>query len=288
VQKFSADLSSLIFSTVFGSGITIPNISPTAFLVNECDNIFLSGWGGDINRLIGYWNSTTIGMPITPDAFQKTTSGSDFYFMVLNSNATELLYSTFLGGNNSKTHVDGGTSRFDKYGIVYHAVCAGCATLNDTGKATSDFPTTAGAVSRLNKSTNCNNAAFKFDFASLRARIETNNVALNSPGITRACFPDSMVFINNSTGGETYQWNFGDGHIITKSKTDKSPIIHPYNQEGVYRVTLKAIDDNTCIGVDSISKVINYFEDEIAVADDSEICFGSNIQLVASGGSSYQ
>ncbi len=82
-------------------------------------------------------------MPITSDAYQKTTSGSDFYFMVLNGDATELVYSTYLGGNSSKTHVDGGTSRFDKYGIVYHAVCSGCQFGNATGQATSDFPTTA-------------------------------------------------------------------------------------------------------------------------------------------------
>ena len=132
LQKFSPDLSALEFSTVFGSGSTnglvIPNISPTAFLVNDCNNIYMAGWGGFVNSSTqtGYWQSSTNGMPITSDAYQKTTSGSDFYFMVLNGDATELVYSTYLGGNSSKTHVDGGTSRFDKYGIVYHAVCSGC------------------------------------------------------------------------------------------------------------------------------------------------------------------
>lgn len=288
LQKFSADLSTLGFSTVFGSGIGIPNISPTAFLVNDCDNIFLSGWGGDINRGIGYWNSTTVGMPITADAFQKTTQGSDFYFMVLNSNATELLYSTFLGGSDSKTHVDGGTSRFDKYGIVYHAVCAGCASLNDTGKPTSDFPTTKGALSRLNKSNNCNNAAFKFDLASLRARFQTNTVDFDSPGINQACFPDSIRFSNTSTGGETYMWDFDDGTIITKPKTDTTSIVHQFMEEGVYRVKLKAIDDNTCIGVDSTIKVIRYYDPQFKVSHDSALCFGSSIQLMASGGETYQ
>ena len=28
-------------------------------------------------------NSTTIGLPVTPDAFQSSTDGSDFYLMVL-------------------------------------------------------------------------------------------------------------------------------------------------------------------------------------------------------------
>ena len=149
LQKFSPDLSTLGFSTVFGSGSTsglvIPNISPTAFLVNDCNNIYMAGWGGFVNSSTqtGFWQSTTNGMPITSDAYQKTTSGSDFYFMVLNGDATKLVYSTYLGGNSSKTHVDGGTSRFDKYGIVYHAVCSGCQFGNTTGGPTSDFPTTA-------------------------------------------------------------------------------------------------------------------------------------------------
>ena len=95
LQKFSPDLSTLEFSTVFGSGspsgLVIPNISPTAFLVNDCDNIYMAGWGGFVNSSIetGFWQSTTNGMPITSDAYQKTTSGSDFYFMVLNGDATE-------------------------------------------------------------------------------------------------------------------------------------------------------------------------------------------------------
>jgi hypothetical protein len=74
----------------------------------------MSGWGGSINFFRGFWNSGTSGMPITQDAFQKTTAGSDFYFIVLTDDASEMLYGTFLGGNQSSVHVDGGTSRFDK------------------------------------------------------------------------------------------------------------------------------------------------------------------------------
>jgi len=114
VQKFDNTLATLSFSTVFGSGIGIPNISPTAFIVNDCVNIFLSGWGGQINSQLGFWNSSTNHMPVTPDAYQKNTSGSDFYFMVLSSDASQLLYATYLGGADSRTHVDGGTCRFDK------------------------------------------------------------------------------------------------------------------------------------------------------------------------------
>jgi PKD repeat protein len=293
VQKFSPDLTTLQFSTVFGSGssngLVIPNISPTAFLVNDCDNIFMAGWGGFINSSpsTGFWQSTTNGMPITADAFQKTTSGSDFYFIVLDGDATHLVYSTYFGGNSSKTHVDGGTSRFDKYGIVYHAVCSGCEFGNTTGQATSDFPTTPGVKSRQNRSLNCNNAAFKFDLSSLRAMFDTNNLDLTMPGFNNVCYPDTIVFQNVSTGGRTMLWDFDDGTIINQNHTDPKSVMHQYQQTGQYRVKLKITDLTTCIKTDSIIKVINYFKDNIIVGEDAVVCDGNSFQLTASGGVNY-
>jgi hypothetical protein len=283
LQKFSTDLTTMVFSTVFGSGTVFPNISPTAFLVNECDNIYMSGWGGAVND--GYWSTNTFGMPVTADAFQPTTNGSDFYFIVLNSDATELVYATYLGGSQTKTHVDGGTSRFDKFGIVYHAVCAGCDT--DGLGPKSDFPTTLGAKSRVNASKNCNNAAFKFDLSSLRARIRTNNVAFTMPNFDNVCFPDTIRFQNLSTGGELFQWDLGDGTAIVKTKTDTASLLHRYMQEGQYNVRLIAIDDNTCSSADTTYRLVNYFIPEIEIGEGADLCEGNSFQLQASGGSVY-
>ncbi|MBX2963499.1 MAG: gliding motility-associated C-terminal domain-containing protein [Cyclobacteriaceae bacterium] len=287
VQKLNGTLSSLIFSTRFGSSIGIPNISPTAFLVNECNNLYMSGWGGLINSGLGYWNSSTVGMPITNDALQKTTSGSDFYFMVLTADASELLYATYLGGNISRTHVDGGTSRFDKSGIVYHAVCAGCRSLSATGLPSSDFPTTPGAWSQTNNSANCNNAAFKFDLSSLRARLQTNSVAFDQPGLNVICYPDTIRFQNFSTGGEFYEWDLGDGTTLVK--TDTTSFLHQYQQEGTYVVKLLAIDLNTCIGIDSAFTTLRVFRNLLKAQEDDVICYGTTYTLNAeSGGVSYQ
>ncbi|MBI1769209.1 MAG: PKD domain-containing protein [Bacteroidetes bacterium] len=294
LQRFSPDLSALKFSTVFGSGsgtgLVIPNISPTAFLVNDCDNIYMAGWGGFVNSSpsTGFWQSTTNGMPITTDAYQKTTSGSDFYFIVLNGNATELVYATYLGGNISKTHVDGGTSRFDKYGIVYHAVCSGCAFGTPNSLPASDFPTTPNAKSRQNLSLNCNNAAFKFDLSSLRAMFQTNSADLTKPGYNNVCYPDSIVFQNISTGGRTIIWDFGDGTIVTQKDTDPRSLIHKYKQAGKYKVKLKIIDLSTCSQTDSTTKVINYFKDNIVAGGSVVVCEGNSLQLTASGGVSYK
>jgi hypothetical protein len=286
LQKFNSSLSTLIFSTVFGAGRGLPDISPTAFLVNDCNNIFLSGWGGSINNALGFWQSSTVGLPVTADAFQKTTSGSDFYFIVLSGDASQLLYATFLGGLYSKTHVDGGTSRFDKSGVVYHAVCSGCAALNSLSRSTSDFPTTANAWSRINRSVNCNNAAFKFDLSLLKARIQTNSITLKQPGLGRVCIPDKIVFQNLSTGGQFFEWDFGDGQTIMK--TDTGRIIHQYLVPGIYRVKLTAIDFGTCQGLDSTFTSVSVAKSTGFAGPDQVICFGVRTNLMAGGGVLYQ
>lgn len=290
IQKFSTDLATLIFSTVFGAGKGIPDISPTAFLVNDCNNIYMSGWGGVVNTANGYWssgNSSTHGLSTTPDAFQQTTSGSDFYFIVLTDDARERLYATFLGGSQSRTHVDGGTSRFDKGGIVYHSVCSGCAAFNATVPpgSTSDFPTTAGAWSRINQSQNCNNAAFKFDLSSLKARLQTNSDRRDAPGLRVVCLPDPIGFENRSTGGEYFEWNFGDGTTLTT--TDTAFLIHDYAQPGQYLVTLKAIDQGTCQVVDQTATTVTVNNAQSHVQDDADICFGDSYILKASGAVKY-
>ncbi len=139
IHKLSADLKTTLFSTTFGSGQSnLINISPTAFLVDICENIYAVGWGGLTNSGTNPRAGTTRNMPTTADAFQRNTDGSDFYLINLSKDARDLVYATYIGeiGGNGD-HVDGGTSRFDKFGVVYQAVCASCG-------ATNGFPTTFG------------------------------------------------------------------------------------------------------------------------------------------------
>lgn len=151
VTRLNAGLTNMVWSSTFGLPQNQPTLSPTAFLVDQCGFIYFAGWGGQLS------NSSTLNLPVTTDAFQAVTDGNDFYLCVFEKDMGGLDYATFIGGNQSADHVDGGTSRFDKRGIVYHAVCGGCGGF-------SDFPTTPGVWSNTNNSTNCNNAAFKIDF----------------------------------------------------------------------------------------------------------------------------
>jgi len=52
-------------------------------------------------------------------------NGRDFYLMVLSRDFKKLIYGSYIGGDQAREHVDGGTSRFDKNGIVYQSVCGG-------------------------------------------------------------------------------------------------------------------------------------------------------------------
>ncbi|TAL41574.1 MAG: hypothetical protein EPN92_12770, partial [Chitinophagaceae bacterium] len=101
IAKLQPDLSAYIYSTTFGRPASMPNISPIAFLVDQCQNVYVSGWGGDVNPPSNpYQSSGTVNMPITADAFQSVTDGGDLYFFVLKKNATAQLYGSYFGVNS--------------------------------------------------------------------------------------------------------------------------------------------------------------------------------------------
>ena len=163
IHKLDADLSVTGFSTVFGSGRNSIDISLTAFLVDQCNRIYVSGWGGSANTNNTNGNGNTFNLPVTTNAVQSTTDGNDFYLLQLAPDATRLDYATYFGRNGGGDHVDGGTSRFDPRGIVYQAVCA-CGSASGF-----PMPPGAGTYSATSGSLNCNNAAFKIDFETVNA-----------------------------------------------------------------------------------------------------------------------
>lgn len=227
------NLSSIKKQTVFGARVHFPEISPSAFLVDSCGSIYLSGWGSAIIR-----QGTTKDLPITPNAIQKTTDNHDFYLAVFGKNLSSLLYATYFGGNQSGDHVDGGTSRFDKRGVIYQSVCSSCPS--EPGATLNDFPTTPGSAFPKNVSWRCSNAAFKIDF-------QINNfVKAGFLPDTIVCGPSDIQFLNKSTGNGRYIWDFGD----SKKSTDVNPL-HSFEKPGNYTVQLIAIDSNTCNNTDT-------------------------------------
>lgn len=278
IHELDATLSKSVLSTVIGSGRGTPDISPTAFLVNECGNIYIAGWGGNVNYGTGHNPaSSTVGLAVTEDAIQHVTNGNNFYIAILETGAKSLLYATYFGSTSRNTnisgdHVDGGTSRFDKNGVIYHATCA-CGGSN--------FPSTPQAWSETNNSPNCNNAAFKIDIDRLKADFDVYEGTKKD--VLRGCAPLSLSFVNTSEGGVDYIWEV-QGNTISREETQAEYI---FKIAGEYTVTLKAYNRLTCKRVDIAQKTIIVETIDATVKSDSTVCENTAVKLWASGGTAY-
>lgn len=275
IQRYNDDLDVLELSTTVGiANAAGPSFSPTAFLVDVCNKIYMSGWGGGVNMTVNNFVSPMATLPTTSDALLGVTDGSDMYVMVLEEDATALLYGTFFGGNQSNEHVDGGTCRFSKEGVIYHAVCAGCGG-ND------DFPTTPGAYSATNNATTrgqCNAALFKIDLEYVNPVAGFTTQYLD----TTVCLNTPVAFQPTGTQQGTFYWDFGDGGA---SSTAPNPS-HTYAAVGTYQVTLIV---NTCTGSDTMLQ--NVIVEPLPVVQIEQIgpaCPGDSVLLRATGGVNYQ
>ena len=269
IAKLQPELSAFVYSTTFGStGALAPNISPIAFLVDNCENVYVSGWGGAANAFSTppYPNSGTTGMPITPDAFQSQTDGSDLYFFVLKKNAQDILYGSYFGqrgGNGGLDHVDGGTSRFDAQGFIYQAVCANCKFVPSNQPLQSSYPVTQGVFGNVNPANNgggCNLGLIKirFDFTGVDVELKT----VNAKQLT-FCLPATIQFEDPLKLAKKYIWIWGDG---TKNDTvTQNTLTHTYSKAGPFDVKLIGIDSNTCNIKDSAFIKIRVTTDSVAV-----------------------
>jgi gliding motility-associated-like protein len=244
ISKLQTDLSAYVYSTVFGSvNGFVPNISPTAFLVDRCENVYVSGWGGRPNE--PYLKGNVLGMPISANPIKATTdaSGTDFYFIVLRKNVDSLLYGSYFGQDETAQsfgdHVDGGTSRFDRNGVIYQAICANCGRFVP-------FPGTPGSWSPSSQAMDggkCNLGMLKVEmnFSGVRAGLRSSIGGV--PNDTTGCVPLRVDFQDTLKLGKLYYWNFGDG----TGDTTLTPVnAHVYNNIGTFRVRLISIDSSTC------------------------------------------
>ncbi len=268
IVKLDRNLDSLEFSTTFGNGNGTGrvNISPTAFLVDQCQNIYAAGWGGRLVPAEGDKNITN--MPLIRDTSYGTINSSAFYLYVINRNIDSVLFATFIGGSNSDDHVDGGTSRFDKNGVVYHSVCASCRAAN-----TSDFPTTPTAFSRTDNSQNCNNALFKIDFeVVIRADFSLSNKEIClRPGTI-----DSIRVVNSSVDTTNMTWDFY-GDTVASAFADT--VIY-FNSPGNYTIR-QVVFDSVCAIRDSLDLNIVVRPDDIdlSIQFDSLVCYSDSTTI---------
>ena len=212
VAKFTSDLSSVPVSSMLGSGGFGSATVPVAFLVDHCDHVYISGF------------NSQAGLPLTPNSLYG--SGS-FYLAAFDVDFVGLLFGTYYGGS----HVDGGTSRFDKDGIIYQGVCSGMGSLQTTAWAWAQNQTVGWDI-----------GVFKIDF-----QVAGVNAA-GASNLNQGCAPIVIDFSNVSTG-TNWIWDFGDGSPIDTAYAPS----HLYTTAGVYTVTLIAFDSLSCNLADTIT-----------------------------------
>lgn len=88
---------------------------------------------------------------------------------------------------------------------------------------------------------------------------ETQTITITPPptpsfstSTTIGCSPVTATFTNNSPGGTSYNWDFGDG----TTGTGFNPGQHIYTANGTYSVTLTMVDANGCTGTTTLTNII--------------------------------
>lgn len=222
IIKLTSNLSSVVYQTKFGT----PTIYDyTAFKVDSCQNIYISGFASGSNY------------PVTADKFQNYNHGTDLYVTVFSANMLSLKFASFFGGKDDE-HTDGGNSYFNDKGILYQGICINKGNMpTTTGAFQASFPTLDTMI--------YNDAFIKIDFQNF---VKTNS----SYGPTvKACPPFTANF-NSFTNTGTNSWNFGDGSPISNQQNTT----HTYNSLGNYTVSLIANDSTTCNKTDTVKSIV--------------------------------
>ncbi|MCB0758083.1 MAG: PKD domain-containing protein, partial [Flavobacteriales bacterium] len=206
LAKLSAALDSALITTKIGG--TLFASVPVAFALDRCDNVYISGY------------NSAAGLPTTPNRFYATGS---FYVASFHPDMSGQQFGTYYGGS----HVDGGTSRFNKQGVIYQGVCGGPGSLQTTPWAWATEQTTT------------------WDMGVLKMDLTENGLDAVSAEIPidalDACSTVQVDFPNVSTGNAWY-WDFGDGSPVAEGFEAS----HAYATAGTYTVQLTAVDSLTC------------------------------------------
>lgn len=238
-------LSTKIYSTVIGTntGTADYNFVPVAFMVDKCNGIYFSGYYAEDN------------LPTTSDAI--STTGDAFYLGVLEPDATALAFGTYYG---EADHVDGGTSRFDKSGVVYQGVCS----------CTNSLMNTLPNAWATTQTTFCDVGVFKIDF-----EIETvtaNGIVM--PG-TSGCVPFEVELNSTGLNATEWEWHFPDGTIATTENTT-----YTFEEAGQFEIPLVVKNPNTCNLEDTIFIQIDVLDGDSSI-EMYEICTGEDLFLDA-------
>lgn len=211
IRKYGPELDTLHWTSTFA------NLSQSAFLVDNCRNIYAAGNGP--------------GQVDTVNNVQAAQGG--FYVMVLSPEADTIIMGSYYGAGGS--HVDGGTSRFDKRGAVYQATCSA-----------GYFPLTSTAWSGNQNGGTYDLTVFKIDM-EVQAAVANAQIAPNSVG----CAPFTVDFTNFGSLGLSHFWDFKDGDTSNLATPS-----HTFTQPGIYEVDYVIFDTGGCVLSDTATLIV--------------------------------
>ncbi len=219
IACFDPELNNLIHYHLVGAGQGSTNMFwPSAFMVDDCNRIYLTGDGGA---------QTVSNVNITPDALYSEGS---FYTAVYGADMSELIYGSYLGGN----HRHGPDNQYNRKGIICQSVCSNINTpVYPPANAYSDtqVATWEGSTWIIDMDSPATVSAFDYEPSG------------------SSCIPYSVHFTNWSDSA-SYQWNFGDGSgWVSDQSLD---VLHTFTESGTYYVQLIATNTQSCNYADTI------------------------------------
>ena len=260
---FFHKINSTLTQTLFSTRINGRDLNLMGFRLDGCDRLNLIAWTNIVGRAPNTTNDAV--QPVNQDGF-------DLYYMILSSQANELVYGTFYGGANGAgtggEHSDGGRTNIDKRGNIVIPVCS-CNS--------NAFPTTSGAFASSIGSFRCNQGLVRFN-VDLANSIDVN---FTTSFPSNQCAPVTVNFTNTSTGTSNFQWDVGDGSNLINSRD----LTYTYTQAGTYIVRL--VGGSSFCGNNIAIDTITVLPSNIQRQENRTICVGDTVQLNISGGISY-
>lgn len=251
VAKFNSTLSTLMLCNAFGNGMGGLCLIPTAFNVDDCDQITCASFTTTA--------SSGAPMPTTPDAYMATSiDNQDIYINIFTKDLDTLVYGSYIGSSTYE-HSHGGYSRFDHSGNLYYALC----TQNS-------FP--------VSSPTYCSFAS-GYDMVCFKMNLSDLCIPTAPPVPDFLCSqnnicPGSCVnFTNYSTNATSYYWSFPGGTPSSSTATNPSGIC--FSAPGTYNISLTATNAGSSVTLTRASLITVYVPVPVTLVQTGDTIFAT-------------